>query len=252
MDYHIKLRIWEQLFQILKTFSEVRVGSEARLRMFIEAIEFITTTGCQWRRLPATYGCWRAIHRRFKRWSDQGVWQKLFQEVQVAPDLQQLMIDTTIVRAHACATGYKKNTQSEQSLGRSCGGLSTKIHALVDGLGYPLKFILTPGQEHDSLQGAALLEGSGGPETAVLADRGYDVDALIEEIEAKKMTAVIPPKKNRIIQREYDREVYKERHLVENFFSRIKQFRRIFSRFEKLASVFLSCLHFVSALIWLG
>ena len=251
MDYHIKLPIWEQIFSILQTISRVRVGSEDRLRRFVEAIGHVVTTGCQWRRLPAIYGCWRAIHRRFKRWSDQGIWHYLFERSQSAPDPQQVMVDATIIRAHACRARYKKNTHSKQSVGRSYGGLSTKIHACVDAIGNPLKLILTPGQEHESLQGEALLEGIHGPSLCVLGDKGYDCDRFIAYLKQKNMEPVIPPRRNRKILRTFDKEVYKERHLVECFFSKIKQFRRISSRYEKIGAVYLSFLHFVCALIWM-
>ena len=109
--------------------------------------------------------------------------------------------------------------------------------------------ILTPGQSHDSPQAAALIEGF--EPRALIADKGYDADALIEALAAKSIEAVIPPKKNRLEQREYDRHLYRERHLIECFISKIKHYRRVFSRFEKLSKNYLGFLSFVSALIWL-
>ena len=106
--------------------------------------------------------------------------------------------------------------------------MTTKIHALVDALGNPLKFILTPRQRNDITQGASLLEGAGN--TTVIADKAYDSNALLEVIEMHKSTAVMPPKKNRKVQRDYDKDLYKERHLVECFFGKIKHFRPVFSR----------------------
>lgn len=186
---------------------------------------------------------------RFKDWSDRGVWDMLFKIVAADPDMEAVMIDATIVRAHACSAGYKKDSQNENALGRSKGGFTTKIHALVDGLGNPLKFILTPGQKHDVTQADALIKDI--KNTMVLADKVYDSNALIESIEKNDSISVIPPKKNRKILREYDEHVYKERHLIECFFGKIQHFRRVFSRFDKAAQSFLGFLNFVAMLIWL-
>ena len=155
---------------------------------------------------------------RFKDWSDRGVWDMLFKIVADDPDMDAVMIDATIVRAHACSAGYKKDSQNENALGRSKGGFTTEIHALVDGLGNPLKFILTPGQKHDVTQADALIKDI--KNTMVLADKGYDSNALIESIEESDSISVIPPKKSRKILREYDEHVYKERHLIKCFLER--------------------------------
>ncbi len=143
----------------------------------------------------------------------------------------------------------KSGGQEAQALGRSRGGFSTKIHIAVDALGNPLRLLLTAGQRHDSPQAAALLEDF--VPQALIADKGYDSDALIESVIAKGIEAVIPPKKNRLVQREYDQHLYRERHLIECFINKIKHFRRVFSRFEKLSQNYLGFLSFVSVLVWL-
>jgi transposase len=143
----------------------------------------------------------------------------------------------------------KSGGQEAQALGRSRGGFSTKIHIAVDALGNPLRLLLTAGQRHDSPQAAALIEGY--EPQVLIADKGYDSGPLIESVTAKGIEAVIPPKKNRLVQREYDRHLYRERHLVECFIGKIKHYRRVFSRFEKLSKNYLGFLSFVSALVWL-
>ena len=143
----------------------------------------------------------------------------------------------------------KSGGQEQQALGRSRGGFSTKIHIAVDALGNPLRLLLTAGQRHDSPQADALIEGY--EPQALIADKGYDSDPLIESVTAQGIEAVIPPKKNRLVQREYDRHLYRERHLVECFIGKIKHYRRVFSRFEKLSKNYLGFLSFVSALVWL-
>ena len=248
MKYYIDSNAWEQILTFLRQIKAIHTRDERSLRRFVEAIWFIVRSGSQWRLLPECYGYWRAVHRRFKRWVDLGIWEQLMEYV-TDKDLELSIIDATIVRAHACSAGYGKDTQEHQALGRSKGGFTTKIHALVDALGNPLKFILTPGQRHDITQGDALVKGL--QNTIVIADKGYDSNAFIQRIEEQESIVVIPPKKNRKTQREYDKHLYKERHLVECFFGKIKHFRRIFSRFDKTAKVFLGFLNFVGALVWL-
>ena len=85
----------------------------------------------------------------------------------------------------------------------------------------------------------------------LIADKGYDSDPLIKSVAARGIEVVIPPKKNRLVQREYDRHLYHERHLIECFINKIKHYRRVFSRFEKLSKNYLGFLSFVSALVWL-
>jgi transposase len=138
---------------------------------------------------------------------------------------------------------------SDQALGRSRGGFSTKIHVNVDALGNPLRFTLTGGQRHDITQAEVLIEGY--EFERVIADRSYDADKFLLIIAGKGAEAVIPPRKNRKDSREYDKHLYKERHLMECFIGKIKHFRRIFSRYDKLAKRYLAFLSFASALVWL-
>lgn len=128
--------------------------------------------------------------------------------------------------------------------------MSTKIHATCDALGNPTGFHLTPGQACD-LDGADVLLGLIAADT-VLADKGYDADErVIERLEAQGKTAVIPPKRHRKAPREYDRELYKARHLIENFFAKLKQYRAIATRYDKLAETFLSAIYMAASVIWL-
>lgn len=143
----------------------------------------------------------------------------------------------------------KNGGQAEQALGRSRGGFSTKIHVMVDGLGYPLRLYLTAGQRHDILKAYDLIADL--DFDFVIADRSYAAQDFLTEIRASGAEPVIPPKKNAKEPREYDEWRYRERHLIECFIGKIKHFRRIFSRFDKLANRYLGFLQFVSALIWL-
>jgi transposase len=120
---------------------------------------------------------------------------------------------------------------------------------VVDGLGNPLRFLLTGGQRHDVTQALALLEGFA-PDY-LIADRGYDADAFLAFLAEQEIEAVIPARKNRKANRAYDVHLYKERHLVECFINKIKYYRRIFSRFDKLASRYLGFISLAATLIWL-
>ena len=111
------------------------------------------------------------------------------------------------------------------------------------------RFMITAGQRNEITQADDLTQGF--QHSCLIADKAYDKDAFIKDLESHRNTVVIPPRKNRKIQRYYDPDVYKERHLIECFFGKLKQFRRIFSRFDKCADTFLSFIHFVSTLIWL-
>ena len=129
--------------------------------------------------------------------------------------------------------------------------MSTKIHATVDALGNPLSFHLTPGQACD-LDGADQLLPNIVADT-VLADKGYDADErVIERLQAHGKTAVIPPKRNRTILRDYDRDLYKARHLIENFFAKLKQYRAIATRYDKQATNFLGAIYLAASVIWLN
>jgi transposase len=128
--------------------------------------------------------------------------------------------------------------------------LSTKIHATVDALGNPTGFHLTGGQAPD-LDGADVLLEHIVADT-VLADKGYDADdRMLTPLAEAGKTAVIPPRCHRKVQREYDRELYKARHLIENFFEKLKQFRAIATRYDKTARNFLAAVYLAATAIWL-
>lgn len=246
MHYLVKDTEFEVIFEILKAIKGIHTKCTDCLRNFIEAVCYICRSGCQWRLLPKEYGSWRAIHKRFKAWSERGIWEKIFKETQINPDMEWVMIDSTIVRAHACSAGL---FQEREALGRSRGGFSTKIHALTDALGNPLKFILTPGQQSDITQANQLIKDVF--DAACLADKGYISKQFVFALEKKNCIPVIPPKSNAKTPLKYDKALYQERNAIECFFGKIKHFRRIFSRYEKLAQSYLSFLHIVGALIWL-
>ena len=176
------------------------------------------------------------------------VWADLHAHVAGDSDLQHVLMDSTILRAHACAVGARSSAAEDEALGCSQGGFTTKVHALTDALGNPLKFILTGGQCADIDQAEALLAEV--TTEAVIADKGYDSDALVHPLATRQTAAVIPSRSNRNNPRIGDGHLYKERHLIECCFGKIKYYRRVFSRFEKTARNFMGFLQFVGTLIW--
>ena len=129
--------------------------------------------------------------------------------------------------------------------------MTTKIHATVDALGNPTGFHLTSGQAHD-LEGAdVLLKDT--PADTVIADKAYDAQArVIEPLVRAGKAVVIPPISTRKDQRSYDRHLYRARHLIENFFARLKQYRAIATRYDKTARNFLGAIHLAAAVVWLN
>jgi transposase len=218
-------------------------------RLFVNAVMWIAKTGAPWRDLPERFGNWNSVFQRFNRWCKTGVFQTIMEHLQ-DPDLGVLMLDSTVIRAHQHAAGAEGSSAEAEALGRSRGGFSTKIHVACDGLGKPVKIILTPGQVHDVTQGPALIAGS--QAAKVMADKGYDSDALIAEIEAHGAEAVIPPRGNRVVERSYDKEEYKNRNVVERFINVLKQCRRVATRYEKTARNFLGIVAFASTFVLLN
>jgi transposase len=252
MSVRLSDREWEVIWAFLQRQPGIYVRNAAKTRRFVEALLWMVRSGSQWRLLPADYGRWNSVYRRFARWQGLGLWQRLLEHLALAEaDAEYLILDSTTVRAHPCAAGARKadGGQAAQALGRSAGGFSTKLHVAVDGLGNPLRVRLTGGQRHDSSQATALMTGL--DFQYLIADRGYAAQPLIDQIEAHGAQAVIPPHPRALRKRPYDTWLYRERHLVECFFNKLKHFRRVFARFDKLDVRFLAIVQFVCALIWL-
>src|SRR3954452_10616200 len=245
------IRDWDRIKDLLPGRIG-HVGATARNnRLFIDAVLYRIRTGIPWRDLPERFGDFKNVHRRFSRWAEKGLWTNLLSLLTEDADEEYVMIDSTLVRAHQHSSGAVGRNPSDQAIGRSRGGLSTKIHARVDALGNPTGFVLSPGQAHD-LEGAdALLPGLAAD--ALIADKAFDAEErVLKPLEKAGKAAVIPPKGNRREPRAYDRELYKARHLIENFFAKLKPFRAIATRYDKRAVNFLGAIHLAAAVIWLN
>lgn len=127
--------------------------------------------------------------------------------------------------------------------------MSTKIHAAGDALGNPVRLIASPGQRNDIAFAHQLVDGF--EAEATIADKGYDADHLCDRLAQTGSDVVIPPKRNRKLQRPYDTHLYKERNRIERFFNKLKQFRRVATRYDKLLANFMGFVKLAAIAIWL-
>jgi transposase len=135
-------------------------------------------------------------------------------------------------------------------VGRSRGGLTTKIHARVDAKGRPVRLLISPGNDHDITCAEALLDGLE-KRAVVIADKGYDADRVRAQIKAQGAFANIPNRSNRKKKFRWKKAIYRERNHVERFFNKLKQYRRIATRYDKLGAAFFAFIQLASVRIWL-
>ncbi|MGQ4442057.1 IS5 family transposase [Streptomyces violaceoruber] len=251
-------------------------------RQVINGMVYKIRTGISWRDLPERYGPWKTVCTRFRRYAPDGVFARSLQQVQAeadaAGDIDWLVqIDSTIVRAHqhAAATGRKGGTTGDEpddhALGRSRGGLTTKIHLACDGRGRPLAILLTPGQRHDSICARPLLERIHVPRTGVgrprcrpdqvIADKAYSSRGFRAYPRKRGIAHTIPEKTDQRRHRHnrgrhggrppaFDRHLYRRRNVVERCFNRLKGFRGIATRYEKTATSYEAAVNLASFLLW--
>ncbi len=197
-----------------------------------------------WRDLPERFGPRTTCYNRFARWRKGRVWDRLMDAITAAHDGDIQMIDSTSVRAHQQSATAKRGS-ADRCLGRLHRGLTTKIHVVVDARGLPIRLGLTAGQTHDGQIADTLLDRLRA-RTIVLADKAYDADRIREQIQDQDATPNIPPKSNWRWKPCFSKRLYRERTLIERFFSKLKHFRRVATRYDKLATSFLAMVQLAS------
>jgi transposase len=203
-------------------------------RRFVEGVFWILRTGAPWRDLPAWFGRWNSIYRRFLRWSYGGIWARVMRVFNHTRGRGNGVgfLDSTSIRVHQHAAA-NRSTRKTRRMGRSRGGMTSKLHAVVTTDWRLVAHCLTPGQASDVSSAPRLLRRIGRHCSVLVADRAYDSDAWIGALQEHGVRAVIPPRRHRRCQRAYSHQLYGLRHRVENYFARLKHMRRMATRYEK-------------------
>jgi transposase len=221
-------------------------------RKFLQALHFFTVHSITWRALPAAFGNWNSIWKRFWRLSRSGVFEAFFQllaETSKTAHVVQ-MFDSTVVRAHVSAAGAKGG-QDNQALGRSRGGFSSKIHLKTDFNGLPIAFHLTGGEVSDSTQLEISLDiGPDITPRVALTDKGYDAANNRAACRKRGIIPVIPHRSNaRNRPSFFPKLLYKTRARVEQTIGKLKRFKRVAMRCEKTSDSYAAFVAFACILI---
>ena len=222
-------------------------------RRVLSGIIFVNRNGLRWRDAPAAYGPHKTLYNRWKRWSEAGVFIRMMEGLSGAQtERRTVMIDATYLKAHRTASSLRvKKGGLGRLIGRTKGGMNTKLHAVTDANGRPISLFMTAGQVSDYIGAAALLDSLPRAQW-LLGDRGYDADWFRDALQAKGITPCIPGRKTRTEPIRYDKRRYKRRNRIEIMFGRLKDWRRVATRYDRCPTVFLSAIALAATvLFWL-
>ena len=214
----------------------------------LNAVLYVLEHGCKWRGLPKRFGNWHTIYTRMNRWSKSGVLDHVFERLQleqiVRIRIEAFSLDSTSIKVHPDGTGALK--KGPQSIGKSRGGCNSKVHPVAADARTAVAFSLSPGEAHDAPEGRELLQALGPMPGSIplVMDCAYEDNQTWQPVLDLGMVPVVQPRRNRLEPWQYDRALYRKRNEIERLFRRLKGYRGIFSRFEKLDVVFLGFLSF--------
>ena len=238
---------WQRIAPLLPT--DVRGKERVDDRRVISGILHVLKSGCRWCDCPPEYGPHTTIYNRFVRWAQRGVWERLFRELaQRGRSGETQMIEFDAYQGAPLGIGRKRGEQ-KQAIGRSRGGRNTKIHAIADAKGRLLSILLSGGEAHDCPPAQRLIRRIKAARK-LLGDKAYDSADLRQWLKDRGTKPVIPNRSNRKQPFSFDKKSYKQRHRIENAFGRLKDFRRIATRYDRLARNFLASVCLVAAIVW--
>lgn len=180
----------------------------------LHRILFVLSEGCSWRAIDTPQANWSSVYHYWRAWTREEVWQKLLDDLIAATSGGCHFLDSTHVKVQRSGCN-PAGGQSAQAMGRTKGGLNTKLHAVVDARGRPRALLLGPGQEADIARAQEVAERISC--RRLIGDKGYDCDAFRAWLRERAIAPCIPPRSNRLRPEPYAKAAYRKRHLVENF-----------------------------------
>jgi transposase len=212
------------------------------------AILFVLRTGIPWRDLPGGYGPWSSVYARYRRWCSSGLFAQMLAVLAKAAVGELRHLDCSHIKLHQHGAN-PPGGQAAQAMGRTKGGLNTKLSAIVDARGRAVALSLASGPQHDQHAVETVLASARG--RRIVADKGFDADVFRARLRHQRSRYCIPPRRGRQRPARFHRGYYRCRHQVENFFGRIKIQRRVSTRYDKLAETFLGFVYLAAILDWL-